>query len=263
MNNKNLDECRAKNKATCKKHGWIARPANGKEAREAMVDAQMRVQTTHGRQAFLEAEETAKKAAAVFHSTPEGQEDLKKRIKSFKEKGLPTVNIQTTLAQAKYRRAIEEGNFHIDIVNDKLEQENYPDINSSKGKALLKDLEKISGKDIDESSWGLALMEARANVYEQAKKRYKKSFHNRLAVDLKNYDLKQKQVSRGSNAYYIKNSRGTTIARFSVDKNGEMVEAKVALRANDGSVKNITNGNDFRGWLETQKNAAELPNWAL
>lgn len=263
MNNNNPEKCSAKNKATCRKHGWIARPATGKEAHEALVDAQMRVQTAHGRQAFLEAEEEVKKAAVVFNSTPEGQEVLKKRIKNFKAKGLPTISLQTSLSQAKHRRAVEEGNFRIDIIKDKLEKESYPDIKSSKGKEILKDLEKISGRDINESGWGLAIMTARVDMHYQANKRYRKSFQNRLAADLKNYNLTKKQVSRGGNAFYIKNSQGKPIARFSVDNNGEMVDAKVALRSGDGSVKNITSGEEFRGWLETHKNAAELPNWAL
>lgn len=248
--------CKAKNgRATCRKHGWIKAPISGPEAEKLMIEAGHRVQSGHGRKGlYHEAENNYKKATQVFHETPEGQKVLKNRINLIKSHDGYTVSLKDDLDNAKYVRAIQETSFKIEGFLAEVEEQKFPNIKSDKGEKLIKRLEKIKGSKVSEDTWGEAIESTRSALNDQASHRYRKSFANRLTVDLKEYGMTKKQVSKAKNEFTIKNKRGEQVATLFFKEDGKTLHKAFANVAGGyGLTKDFTDGSEFRVWLERNK----------
>lgn len=263
------NKCSAKNPAVCRNHGWVQRPVTGAEAYEALQNAQIKSQHAHGRESFLKAEQEVKKAKRVFYRTPEGQQKLKDRIALVKDSGGATVPLKAELAEAKYDRTIEEGNFHVEGVKQQVFATHMPAPSSSDGRKLVKELfkgstqtpEQLTGKPLERTDWNELVEARKKEIADTATFRYRKSFVNRLTADLKETDLTKKKVAGKKNEYVIKNSEGVAVAKINVNNDGSLKDATVAT-SNDGRTHTYSDGNDFRKWVEmSNSKAIPIPEW--
>lgn len=263
------NQCSAKNPAVCRNHGWVKRPISSDEAYSNLQKAQSDNHSAVGRTTFLKNEQVMKSAQKIFNRTPQGQERLKDKIDSAKKLGISTVPVKAELAEAKYERALEEGNFHVEGVRQNLFYEAMPPVTSPRGQELVKELfkgstktpEALTGKPVVKSEW-IELIEARKReVKETAGFRYKKSFDNRLTADLKEYDVSRKKVSGTKNEFQIKKTDGTVIAKLKLRDDGNLEQATVAT-SSDGRTSTYADGVQFRTWLERNHDKAlTLPEW--
>lgn len=262
MNSMNKEKCSAKVPATCRNHGWIKRPITSAEAKQNLDMLNDRMRTASGRGPFENIDKQRSKAAKIYDTTPEGQKDLKNRLHLAKQHGLPTVLIKQRIAEAKFARANEEREYNMFVFEEELLLAEQPAMQSPKGQELLKKLEKLKGEPVTSETWVEAKQETNTHLIEQDRRRYNKSFENRLSADLKETALIKKQVSqKRSNEYYLKNSQGEKIAIFKTTPTGDFVEATVPQQANDGSLNRFSDGLKFRAWVEKNQKSVPLPEW--
>ena len=252
----NTEKCNAKNgRATCRKHGWIKHPISGADAEKYMITAGHRMQSAHGTKSlYREAETIYRKAVDVYNSTPEGQKALKNQIVLIKKLGGNTIRIKENLDTAKYNRAIQETSFKIEGFLAEADEQKFPNIKSDEGEKLVGRLEKIKGSKVTEDTWGEAIEGTRSALENQAFHRYRKSFVNRLSVDLKEYGMTKKQVSKANNEFVIKNKKGDHVATLIFNADGKSLnKALVPLAGGFGATNEIKDGTDFRVWLEANR----------
>lgn len=264
------NKCSAKNPAVCKNHGWVKRPVSGAAAYADLQKAQIKSQSAHGRENFLKAEQEVVKAKRVFYRTPEGQQKLKDRIAATKTTGGATVPLKADLAEAKYERSIEEGNFHVEGVKQQVFASHMPEPHTVEGKKLVKDLfkgstktpQQLTGKPLESSNWNDLVEARKREILDTATFRYRKSFVNRLTADLKESGLTKKKVAGRKNEYFIKNTAGVAIAKVNVNDDGSLKSATIAT-SDDGRTSTYSDGTEFRKWIEMSKGKSfPVPEWA-
>jgi len=284
------EKCQAKNPAICRIHGWISKPLTSEEARNALLEAHSKVNSSRK-------DTDLDKALLDYYGTPDGKREAKALIKKFKALGKPTIVLTEKLNQATYLRLQEEAKFEADLfvenksLNEKSLKKlfkNHLDVleisSPTEGEILVKDKESnlkfyeqspdgksssefthlVLNKPYDKTLTGEAKQAADLRALAdysvaltkyQAGELYNKPATGKILAEIRTYGLR-KAPSKKPESFIISGRKGQKLAEVTFKGDDKFESASVPLSRQD--VKHFFDATEFRSWLFNNRERSDL-----